>query len=111
MTKAILVIRNSWRSFARDQPGQRFMHHHHRSQRERSIAKTVLRIALGTGLTVGGVLLWFLPGPGWLLIMFGMAMFASESSRLAGFLDRMEMILRAQLQRLRLWWRAASPTQ
>jgi hypothetical protein len=108
MTKLISAINNSWHSLARAEPGRRFMRHYHRSQRERSIGKTTLRIALGIALTAGGVLLWFLPGPGWLLIMLGMAMFASESRRLAGSLDRMEMFLRAQLRRLRLWWRAPS---
>lgn len=102
---------SAWRSFACDQPGQRFIHHYQRSQRERSIAKTVLRIGLGTALLAGGVLLWVLPGPGWLLVMFGMAMFSGESRRLAGYLDRAEIFLRGKLRSLRLWWRSASPAQ
>src|SRR6185295_17688449 len=107
MSNPVIALTDAWRSFARDRPGARFIRHHERSQRERSVAKTALRLGVGLASTVGGVLLWFLPGPGWLLVMFGMAMLAGESRRLALYLDRMEIHLRTRLRGLRLWGRAS----
>jgi hypothetical protein len=104
------AIRRAWRAFARDQPGARFLHHYERAQRERSTAKTAVRLGVGAVSTLGGVALWFLPGPGTLLVMFGMAMLASESRVLARVLDRTELFVRSGYRRLRSWWRAASAT-
>src|SRR5262245_61786646 len=101
MSNARSAISDSWRALRRARPGERFLQHYRRAQRERSPARTALRLVLGAGLTAGGVALWFLPGPGWLLVTFGMAMFASESRWLAKSLDRFEVLLRTSARRLR----------
>jgi len=98
-------MKNSWRAFTAEPPGCRFVQYHCRAQRSRSVAKRVLRIVVGVVLTAAGVVLLFIPGPGTLLLLFGMAMFSSESRLLARFLDRTEVFGRAQLKRLRRWWR------
>jgi hypothetical protein len=110
MVHPVAAMKRRWRSFARAEPGQRFMEHYRRAQQQSSIAIRVLKVGLGVALTAVGVLLLVLPGPGLLFGVFGMAMFAGESRLLAGFLDRAELFLRDRLRRLRLWWRAVSPT-
>jgi hypothetical protein len=111
MNTAIAAVRRGWRVFANDPPGQRFMSQYVRSQRQRSPVRTAVRIGLGALLTACGMVMWFLPGPGWLLVAFGMAMFASEMRGLARALDRAEVALRAGWRRFRRWWRAASPAR
>src|SRR5262245_31844693 len=87
MREALSELREMWRRFARAQPGERFVNHHREAQRTNSVAKRVVRLTLGTILTAAGMTMWFTPGPGWLLVLFGLAMFAAESSRLALVLD------------------------
>jgi hypothetical protein len=100
-------IRQAFRSFAGEQPGRRFIHHYERTQRGDSLATRILRVGLGLTLTIVGVLLWFLPGPGWLLVAFGMALLAGESRYLAQGLDRLEVLLRSTWRRVQLRWRSA----
>jgi hypothetical protein len=98
-------LRRDWRAFADAPPGKRFCAYHRRARQQRSTFASVGRIALGVVLCAGGVVLWFLPGPGWLLILFGMAMFAGESARLARTLDELEIAARDRARRLLAWWR------
>jgi hypothetical protein len=105
MADIVQSMKKSLTLFARDKPGQRFIHHHRRSRQNYSLSRRVLRIAAGTILTAVGVLLWFLPGPGWLFVLFGLALFAGESRVLSCFLDRVEVALREQARRVRQWWR------
>ena len=100
--------KREWRLLSRDQPGYRFVNQFRRTQRDRSIAPRVARVALGVVLVAIGVVMLFAPGPGWLFVFLGLGMFASESCALARFLDRTEVVMRALAQRLRQWWRRAS---
>jgi hypothetical protein len=109
MSQTSPAAKRGWFSFIRDQPGRRFLHHYQRSQGQRSTLQTVLRVGLGVALTAAGVVLWVLPGPGWLLVMLGMAMFAGESRIVARLLDRAELFVRARARRLLHWWRGVSP--
>jgi hypothetical protein len=102
-------LRKSWDRFARAEPGHRFENQYRRALRRRSPARTIGRICLGVVLTAGGVFLWFVPGPGWLFVLFGVAMFASESQRLSKFLDAAELAVRARARQLRRRWRSGSP--
>jgi len=106
MANTVGSTKKSLRLFAHDKPGQRFIRHHRRLRQHRSPLRTFLRIAAGTVLTAVGVLLWFLPGPGWLFVFFGVALFTAESRTLACFLDRAEVAAREQAQRVRRWWHA-----
>src|SRR6185312_15417706 len=94
-------LKTSWRSLIKGLPGKRFLRHHERAQREPSVFKTVLRVGGGLVLVVVGILLWFLPGPGWLFVILGLALFAGEWRFVACWLDRAEVSLRRQMDRLR----------
>jgi hypothetical protein len=95
------AARQEWHSFRDDEPGQRFRHHHRRAHESKSKAKTVARIVVGLVLCLGGIVLLFIPGPGLLVILFGMALFAGESKWLATRLDRAEVWTRARWRRFR----------
>jgi hypothetical protein len=62
---------------------------------------------VGIMLLALGVFLWFVPGPGWLFVFFGLAMFAGESRALATFLDKVELRLRAWIAGAKRFWRRA----
>jgi len=100
-------FRQQWRCFRDDRPGQRFQNHLQRVQRHSGPLR-ILSLALGVVLLAGGVVLLFIPGPGLLLILFGAALFAGESQRLARLLDRAEPRARQMGHRLLTSWRAAS---
>lgn len=93
--------RHEWHCFREDRPGKRFANHHERAHRSPSKAKRVARIAVGALLLAGGVAMLFIPGPGLLVMLFGVALFAGESKRLASLLDRAEVWTRD-------WWKHAS---
>jgi uncharacterized protein (TIGR02611 family) len=97
-----------WRLFAHDQPGHRFVNHYRRSQDDRSLGKRAVRMVIGVVLFAAGIMMLFTPGPGWLLVIFGLGMFATESCRLARLLDRTEATLRAWARPLQHWWRTSS---
>lgn len=93
--------RHEWHCFRDDRPGRRFANHHERAHRSPSKARRAARIAVGAALLAGGVVLLFIPGPGLLVMLFGVALVAGESKRLASLLDRAEL-------RTRRWWKHAS---
>jgi hypothetical protein len=105
MTEMLQHVTKEWRDLAHDQPGRRFINHYRRAQQQGSMRMRTLRIALGSVLILCGVALWFLPGPGWLFVIIGLATFAGESRVVARLLDRIEPAVREQVHRLRLWWR------
>lgn len=111
MANVLQRLREDWRVFADAKPGQRFRAYHQRARRQRSLAGSAARIALGVLLCAGGVVLWFLPGPGWLLILFGTALFAGESGRLARLLDSLEVAARERGRRVLVWWRGRERAQ
>ena len=93
-------LAQQWRSFKNDEPGKRFMHQRERMKQEgRGLA--IALVALGILLLAGGFVLLFIPGPGLLLIVFGLALVAGVSSPLARLLDRTEPKLRRFGRRLR----------
>jgi uncharacterized protein (TIGR02611 family) len=66
--------------------------------RSRRATRTVYRIVvglLGVALTLGGLLLVPLPGPGWLVVLGGLAVLASEFEPAHRLLDAVSRALRA----------------
>lgn len=108
MGRIVDQARKEWRLLTADRPGYRFVGQFRRSQRDHSLARRVVRVVFGVVLVAAGVVMLFAPGPGWLVIFFGLGMFASESCALARFLDRTEVVVRTVAKRLRAWWRSAS---
>jgi hypothetical protein len=100
---ALADMKLQWREFKHDQPGERF-----RNQRKRmkdgSKALMVAQVALGVILVSGGVLLLFIPGPGLLFIVFGLALIAGLSRKLAALMDRMEPKVRRFGRAAKQWW-------
>lgn len=91
---------HEWHDFRDDSPGRRFTNHHERTHKSASRGKDVARVAIGLGLIIGGIVLLFIPGPGMLLILFGVALFAGQSQRLAALLDRGEVWARDRWRRM-----------
>ena len=100
-------LEHHWHAFKQDEPGKRFVHQHERMQKE-GRGLFVAMLALGIALLVGGVILLFIPGPGLLLIVFGLALVAGVSETLAKLLDRAEPPLRRVAARAQAWWKRAS---
>ena len=100
-------VKEEWGRFKRDEPGKRFIGHYHRAQKNKSVGKTVLSILVGLVLLGAGIFMWFVPGPGWLFVFFGLAMFAGQSQVIARFLDRVELKLRAWGGWIKRFWRRA----
>jgi flagellar biosynthesis/type III secretory pathway M-ring protein FliF/YscJ len=99
MPAAVAQLKQEWQQFLHDPPGRRFQNHRARMQ-QRSRAFSIGLMVLGIVLVVAGVAFLFIPGPGIPVLMFGLALIAGESQRLAALLDRLE-------PRLRTWMRAA----
>lgn len=93
MASAFGHVKDEWQLFKHDPPGLRFSNHRHR-MKDRSRTHTAIAVAIGLGLLAGGFVLLFMPGPGLLLIVFGLGLIASQSQRLADWLDHNETRLR-----------------
>lgn len=96
-------MKQEWREFKHDEPGERFANHRERMSKK-SKKHAAVSIALGVLLLAGGVVLLFIPGPGLLLIVFGLALVATHSKRLSNLMDRAEPRLRAAAHTAKQWW-------
>ena len=96
--------REEWKSFRLSAPGTRFRE---RYQRMKSVPRPtherVARCVCGVLTVLVGIVLIPLPGPGWLIVGFGMTLLAQESRPLADFCDRVENRFRAWMERWRRW--------
>lgn len=95
----------NWKAFkgpfaelVRSRPGQRFQDFHNERRRNRTRPMTALRIAAGVFLVALGIVLSMPPlVPGFLVTAAGLAVIASQSRRVARWMDGFECWLR------RLW--------
>ncbi|HUQ04515.1 MAG TPA: PGPGW domain-containing protein [Kofleriaceae bacterium] len=92
--------KHEWKSFKEDEAGERFSNHHRRAQRK-GLAGRIARVAIGALLIAGGIFLLFVPGPGLLVMLFGVALLAGESRWLAERMDRLEIAARRTWRRVR----------
>jgi hypothetical protein len=80
-------------------PGRRFQERYRRkAQTERGRMARCAAVLAGIGLTVVGLFLLAVPGPGIPILAVGLALIAQESAVTARLLDRTEI-------RLRRWWK------
>jgi len=107
MSGTIAKLEHQWREFAHDKPGQRFENQHRRLKRG-GRAVSVGMAVVGALLVASGVVLLFVPGPGLLVGVFGLALMVGISSRLARALDRLEPGERRRASRAQAWWSQAS---
>lgn len=103
MASTIDDAKRGWRAFKDDEPGERFQHQHDRMQKQ-SRGMRIAHAAAGGLLTLAGIVLLFIPGPGLLVMLFGLALLAGLSKTLAKLLDRAEPPLRHQAQLMRRGW-------
>ena len=100
--------KEDWRRLKESKPGHRFKDRYHQRQQSRSgrfSLRAVFILGLGTLILLGGIIAVPGPGPGWLIILLGLGMFAGESKLIARFLDRVEVRLRRAAR-----WALASRT-
>lgn len=110
MAATLAEVKEEWRHFRDDSPGERFRNHRERMQKK-SRKHAAVALALGVLLLVGGIVLLFFPGPGTPLIIFGLALIASHSEKLSNVLDRTEPRVRERGHELERWWEALSRMQ
>ena len=93
-------VNSSWHSLRRDAPGRRFTRRYERLRgRGHRPAWRVLRAVGGVALVLVGVVFMVLPGPGIVPVVAGLALMASDSPRIARWLDAAELKLRRWLGR------------
>jgi len=103
------LIRHEWNDLRGDEPGQRFRNHHRRLQQPDYKRLRILALLVGPILAAGGLVMLFIPGPGLLFIVFGLALLGGLSRTLAGWLDHGEPPARRVFSRLRERWKKLRP--
>ena len=99
---------HEWRRFRDDAPGRRFRNYHTRLHEHGSRTLRVLGILCGVVLVAAGIAMCFLPGPGLITILLGLAMFGGESRRMARWLDHREPPMRRKAKAAGRWWKRRS---
>ncbi len=97
-----------WHEFLRSRPGRRFQDAHARhleSERRAHGLRRWLLVGLGVFLTLAGVVLLAMPGPGLLVALVGVGLIAREFLVVARLLDRADLALRPACLLGRRWWR------
>jgi uncharacterized protein (TIGR02611 family) len=87
-------LKKNWNLFKTSKPGQRFKERYQRLSKKRqknSTLRSVFNISLGVLIIIIGIILWFIPGPGWATVFIGAAIIAGESIMVARFLDFIEI--------------------
>lgn len=102
MAGTVAHMKEEWRTFKHDAPGQRFEQHYKRSQ-HRSLVSRSITLVIGIVLLVAGLALCFIPGPGTPLIVFGLALVGARWRWLARQLDKAEVALRKKYRRAKAW--------
>lgn len=100
-------IRDEWHLLKDDSPGRRFQNHRERMLHGSRVLAMV-RAVVGIVLLAAGVVLLFIPGPGLLVIVFGLALLAGMSASLARVMDRAEPAIRHGAHRSKERWAARS---
>ena len=103
----VAELKQEWHLFKEDEPGHRFMHHRDR-MKKRSTKLNAIGLILGIALLAAGVAFCFLPGPGSVLIVFGLALVGARWARMAKLMDRTEPKLRHFFHRGQRHWHAMS---
>jgi hypothetical protein len=96
-------LKCGYQHFKKDEPGRRFVAAHDRwKEHSKGPVASVLIIAAGAVLIVGGLLLGLIPGvPGVVLGVIGFALIATRFRRMAQWLDWSEVKVRSGWQKCR----------
>lgn len=109
-----MPLKKLWNQFKNSPPGRRFMAFYEARQDERTRDapwKRPLYVATGIVLSLGGVVLLGMPGPGLLVVALGLALIAGEFACMARLLDKAELLLRRWAEAARLSVKRMSPLQ
>ena len=102
--RSMSAWREEFEAFKRSAPGRRFRERFERMKAvPRPAHERVARCLCGVIVMLVGIVLVPLPGPGWLIVGFGVTLLAQESRRIADFCDRLEMRFRSLGGRWRAW--------
>lgn len=99
-------LKQAWAELKKSRPGKRFQDLHDRRKSKRKAWQAPLLLALGAVLTIAGVIMLVIPGPGLLFIFAGLAVIARESRWVAQALDGLELWLQPLIERSVGVWRA-----
>jgi uncharacterized protein (TIGR02611 family) len=103
-------IREHWRQFKEDKPGQRFQDRYHRNQRRRGgrfSFRKIFNIVVGLAIAIVSLFFGWAPGPGTVTFFIGMGMIAGELLIVARLLDWAEVRLRKLAHFVARVWRAS----
>lgn len=96
----IQKLKTEWYHFKISKPGQRFEERHRRLQREKLVDR-IVQSALGILVSLLGLALIPLPGPGTIVAAFGLCLIGSEFGPVARLLDKIEVKLRPTFRPLK----------
>lgn len=103
-------LKQRWHHFTQAVPGERFKEHFKRRQQAQPSTLHKKILAIGGGILIMGVGLFFLPapGPGALILFMGAMLIAQESLAAARALDWADLRLRRMVAwSLRIWRRSS----
>ncbi len=89
--------KTKWEYLKASKPGERFQDYYYRRQKKRGNRpqlKKLMTIASGIVIILIGVVFWFIPGSGWVIIIIGTGVIAGEARSIARFMDWCEVKIR-----------------
>jgi hypothetical protein len=103
-------LKRQWRKFKSGRPGHRFQDRYEQNRKTRTSQSWFVRLlkpAAGIVLIAAGILLCFIPGPGFPLIVIGAGLLANEARPIARAMDWLEIRIRKIWVWARRWWNHA----
>lgn len=96
-------LKKDWQILKSEAPGRRFeeRYRYRRYEAPSPPAWRIAKIVVGALLIPVGIALWFLPGPGWLTIIAGLALLAGQSRWTSRLLDGAEVRIRRLYEKFR----------
>jgi uncharacterized protein (TIGR02611 family) len=94
-------LKRKWSEFRKSPPGHRFRERYERQRKKNKGHPNCLNVVGGIALIVVGIIFLPMPGPGSIIICFGLVLIASEFRHIAQFLDWSELRIRKFLRRFR----------
>lgn len=103
------TIREYYEKLKSGEPGERFKEFHefrNEHREESKIHSRVLTICIGVGLVIAGIAIGWLPGPGGVIGIFGVAVLGAELKPLAILLDVIEAGLHKLWESFKERWKS-----
>jgi uncharacterized protein (TIGR02611 family) len=101
-------LKQNWQAFIDAAPGERFAQLYHRRESRQSFITRSTFLLVGLIIMALGLVLMPAPGPGMVVLLFGAAIAAQESLRIARLMDWTEVRARRVVKSVVNWWRRRS---